>query len=145
MHCCSVQRTQFPLRPAFAMTAHKVQGATLTTVGLHFGALPIMHGQAYVMLSRVRDPYRMKVFVVHCYYLKCALTFADFRSAQHAQQRCRTRHSEHCPSVCIDASSTSTQSSVEKCATTMTATLMRSLHAVGVITCANKWSDCLII
>ena len=48
----SIRRRQFPLRPAFAMTANKSQGQTLARVGIYLGRDFFSHGQLYVALSR---------------------------------------------------------------------------------------------
>jgi ATP-dependent exoDNAse (exonuclease V) alpha subunit len=44
--------TQFPLRPAWAMTIHKSQGRTFDQVIIHLGPGAFTHGQTYVALSR---------------------------------------------------------------------------------------------
>jgi len=44
--------TQFPLRPAWAMTIHKSQGRTFDQVIIDLGAGAFTHGQTYVALSR---------------------------------------------------------------------------------------------
>ena len=46
------QRTQFPLRLAFAMTINKAQGQTLKHVGLCLTEPVFTHGQLYVAVSR---------------------------------------------------------------------------------------------
>ena len=48
----SIRRRQFPIRPAFAMTANKSQGQTIATVGIYLGRDFLSHGQLYVALSR---------------------------------------------------------------------------------------------
>jgi ATP-dependent DNA helicase PIF1 len=48
----SLRRKQYPLRPAFAMTANKSQGQTLARVGIYLGRDFFSHGQLYVALSR---------------------------------------------------------------------------------------------
>ena len=49
------QRTQFPLRLAFAMTINKAQGQTLKHVGLCLTEPVFTHGQLYVKVSHVTD------------------------------------------------------------------------------------------
>jgi ATP-dependent DNA helicase PIF1 len=48
-----VYRTQVPLRPAYAITMHKSQGATLDCALIDIGDRIFEYGQAYVALSRV--------------------------------------------------------------------------------------------
>ena len=57
----SIRRRQFPLRIAFAMTANKAQGQTLSRVGIYHGSDIFSHGQLYVALSRCgnREDYRI--------------------------------------------------------------------------------------
>ena len=57
----SIRRRQFPLRIAFAMTANKAQGQTLSRVGIYLGRDFFSHGQLYVALSRCgnRDDIRI--------------------------------------------------------------------------------------
>mgnify|MGYP001809636379 CR=1 FL=1 len=58
-----MQRRQFPVRAAFAMTINKSQGQTLAMVGLYQPQPVFSHGQLYVALSRVGSPDRVKVLV----------------------------------------------------------------------------------
>jgi ATP-dependent DNA helicase PIF1 len=48
----TLQRRQFPLQLAFAMTINKAQGQTMKTVGIYLHEHVFTHGQLYVALSR---------------------------------------------------------------------------------------------
>jgi len=48
-----LERTQFPVRPCFAMTVNKSQGQSLQQVGVDLRTKAFTHGQLYVALSRV--------------------------------------------------------------------------------------------
>jgi len=48
-------RRQFPLRLAYARSINKMQGATITRLGLDMRSSVFSHGQLYVALSRVAD------------------------------------------------------------------------------------------
>ena len=60
-----LQRRQFPVRPAFAVTANKAQGQTLDAVGIHLGKDFFSHGQLYVSMSRVGDPGKLTLMSRH--------------------------------------------------------------------------------
>jgi ATP-dependent DNA helicase PIF1 len=61
----TLTRTQFPIRPAFAITINKSQGQTLTAVGVYLPKSVFSHGQLYVACSRVGSPGAVKVLVVN--------------------------------------------------------------------------------
>lgn len=60
---CSMQRHQFPVRPAFAMTIHKAQGQTFEFVGICLLTAVFMHGMLYVAFSRVKRRNGLKVLL----------------------------------------------------------------------------------
>lgn len=60
---CTLQRHQFPVRPAFAMTIHKSQGQTFEYVGLDLRTSVFMHGMLYVAFSRVKRKTSLKVLL----------------------------------------------------------------------------------
>jgi ATP-dependent DNA helicase PIF1 len=59
----TLQRRQFPVRPAFAMTINKAQGQTLRMVGIYLPKPVFGHGQLYVALSRVGSASGVRVLV----------------------------------------------------------------------------------
>jgi len=50
---CTMQRHQFPVRLAFSMTPHKVQGQTFVYVGVDLRTPVFIHGMLYVTFSRI--------------------------------------------------------------------------------------------
>ncbi|XP_055871668.1 uncharacterized protein LOC129923663 [Biomphalaria glabrata] len=60
---CTMQRHQFPVTPAFAMTVHKSQGQTFQFVGVDLRVPVFMHGMLYVAFSRVKRQSCLKVLL----------------------------------------------------------------------------------
>ncbi|XP_022855024.1 ATP-dependent DNA helicase PIF6-like [Olea europaea var. sylvestris] len=57
------KRTQFPIRPCFAMTINKALGQTLDFIGLYLPQPVFCHGQLYVALSRTKTSKSIKVLL----------------------------------------------------------------------------------
>ena len=55
-----MKRKEFPVRPAFAITANKAQGHTLSHVGIYLKQDFFSHGQLYVAMSRVDSKTALK-------------------------------------------------------------------------------------
>ena len=66
---------QFPIRPAFAVTANKYQGQTLAKIGIYLSTQMFSHGQFYVALSRVGQSSAIKILTgstkYHCKEVYC--------------------------------------------------------------------------
>jgi ATP-dependent DNA helicase PIF1 len=61
----TLHRRQYPIIPSFALTVHRVQGQTLSFLGLYFSGDVFCHGMLYTALSRVRSWILVRVFRVH--------------------------------------------------------------------------------
>ncbi|XP_077246035.1 uncharacterized protein LOC143885874 [Tasmannia lanceolata] len=58
-----LNKRQFPLKLAFAMTINKSQGQTLSKVGIFLPKPVFTHGQLYVALSRATSRARVKILL----------------------------------------------------------------------------------
>jgi ATP-dependent DNA helicase PIF1 len=58
-----IQRLQFPLALAFAMTIEKAQGQTFSAVGIDLRSPCFRHGQLYLALSRANRAAAIKCIV----------------------------------------------------------------------------------
>lgn len=54
--------SQFPVRPAFAITINKAQGQSLAIAGLNLENACFSHGQLYVAFSRVGTPNNLYIY-----------------------------------------------------------------------------------
>jgi len=59
----TLQRRQFPVPPAFAMTINKSQGQTFKHIGIYLRESVFSHGQLYVALSRVGTKSGLNIMV----------------------------------------------------------------------------------
>ena len=66
-----LQRRQFPVKVAYAMTINKAQGQTLKAAGVYLPRSVFSHGQLYVAFSRVGIWEALKVLVVGGYRAAC--------------------------------------------------------------------------
>ena len=67
-HFSHMKRKEFPVRPAFAITANKAQGHTLSHVGIYLKQDFFSHGQLYVATSRVGSKDSLKIYSGHEVY-----------------------------------------------------------------------------
>ncbi|GFR81482.1 ATP-dependent DNA helicase pif1 [Elysia marginata] len=56
-----MKRKQFPVRPAFAITASKAQGQRLEQIGIYLKNHFFTHGELYIAISRVGSKRRLKI------------------------------------------------------------------------------------
>lgn len=59
----TIQRIQFPVQLAYAMTINKAQGQSLSRVGVYLPRPVFTHGQLYVALSRCRSGDGLKILL----------------------------------------------------------------------------------
>ena len=60
-----LQRRQFPVHVAYAMTINKAQGQTVPHVGVYIPEPVFSHGQLYVAMSRVKSKHSIKLLVLN--------------------------------------------------------------------------------
>ena len=60
-----LRRRRFPIRLAYCITINKRQGQSLETVGIYLPSPEAIfsHGQLYVAMSRVKNPFGLKIMV----------------------------------------------------------------------------------
>lgn len=63
--CWSVERRQFPLKPAYATTFNSCQGLTLDRVVLDLSIPVFTHGKLYTSVSRVRSQSAIAIILQH--------------------------------------------------------------------------------
>ncbi len=81
-----IGRSQIPLKIAYAVTIHKVQGATLDSALVDIGSSTFEFGQAYVALSRVRTLCGLYVWKLDPRKIRCHPSVIDFYSALAAKR-----------------------------------------------------------
>lgn len=59
----TLHRRQFPVRVSYAMTINKIQGQTLSAIGLYLKSPIFTHGQLYVAVSRVTSKKNLKILI----------------------------------------------------------------------------------
>ena len=74
------RRRQFPLRQAFSLTINKVQGQTLSRVGVWLEIPVFTHGQLYTAASRINNPDNIRFFILNdCNLDSCSTQNIVFR------------------------------------------------------------------
>ena len=68
-----LQRRQFPVRAAFAMTINKAQGQEVVQCGVLLPRNSFAHGQVYTALSRSCNPRFMRVLVMPASQIQAVL------------------------------------------------------------------------
>lgn len=75
----SINRRQFPLRPAYATTFNSCQGLTLDRVVLDLSIPVFTHGQLYTSVSRVRTRSSIAVILSHTDRIQTHLKYKSHR------------------------------------------------------------------
>ena len=60
-----MRRKQFPIKPAFAVTANKSQGQTFDRIEVYLPNNFFSHGQLYVAMSRIGSKNNLKIMATH--------------------------------------------------------------------------------
>lgn len=81
-----IGRSQIPLRIAYALTIHRIQGSTLDSALVDVGSSTFEFGQAYVALSRVRSLAGLYVWKLDPRKIRCHPTVKAFYTALTQQQ-----------------------------------------------------------
>jgi ATP-dependent DNA helicase PIF1 len=76
---------QIPLRLSWAMTIHKIQGATLPMANIDVGGQIFEYGQTYVALSRVESLDGLYLSAFHAHKIRANQTVIDFYSKMKKQ------------------------------------------------------------
>ena len=72
-----MKRKQFPVRPAFGITANKSQGQTLNRIGIYLSREMFSHGQNYVAQSRVSSKADLKIMAPNGTYSRKIGIYCD--------------------------------------------------------------------
>ena len=72
-----MRRKQFPIEPAFAVTANKSQGQTFDRIGVYLPNNFFSHGQLYVAISRIGSKDNLKIMAPISNYNETEETFID--------------------------------------------------------------------
>ena len=72
-----MKRKQFPVRPAFGITANKSQGQTLNRIGIYLSREMFSHGKSYVAQSRVTSRADLKIMAPNGSYSRKSGKYCD--------------------------------------------------------------------
>ena len=76
-HPFKMRRKQFPINPAFAVTANKSQGQTFDRIGVYLPSNFLSHGQLYIAMSRIGAKDNLKIMAPISNYNDIEETFID--------------------------------------------------------------------